>query len=53
MSRIKLNAEYKNYNNDKLFIDIKKKWVYFYANIDHTGNNFKITKEDLIKRLGK
>ena len=52
MVTIILQPENETYMHDFLQIDIKRKYVKFWAKIDGCGNTFVITKEEL-KRLLK
>ena len=45
-----LSPENESYMHDFLQVDIKRKYVTFWAKIDGCGNTFKIDKEEL-KRL--
>ena len=36
---------------DRLFINVKSRFVYFEALIDNTGNSFKIEKSKLLEML--
>ena len=38
-------------DNDRLFVTVKPRWVYFECVVDGVGCGFKIGKDDMVKLL--